>query len=187
MSKDINLLPDVTLKEEKESKQQKLLTIVSMAILIIGIVGIIGAFTIDITYTNSFKKISEANVEKGKEILGYADTESYQRAIKSKLGTSTNILKAAKDYKTIVENVQSMLPDAGVTVSDIAIDKSDRININAKAADAPTFKLLERNLLDKTKGGKYFTDVNFGSISTTKDGILQFNIAMSLLKNGGSK
>ena len=185
MSKDINLLPDVTLKEEKESKQQKLLTIVSMAILIIGIVGIIGAFTIDITFTNSYKKITEENIQTGKEILDYADTESYQRAIKSKLTTAGNIIKAGKDYKTIIENIQNLVPETGVTISDLSLDKADKVTLNAKSDTTENFKVFYKNILDKSKGGIYFDEVTIGSVSTTREGALQFNVSMKKEKNGG--
>ncbi len=184
MAKEINLLPDITLKEERESKLQKLLTIVSMAIFVIGIIAVIAVFTIQITLNESYKKVVQENDSKKTQVLGFADTELSQRAIKAKITTSMNTLSAAKDYKTVIENIQSIVPD-GITISDVAIDKTDKIVLNGKANNSESFYNYVKNVLDKEKGAKYFTDINLGSVSTTKDGDLQFNISMTLVKTSG--
>ncbi len=186
MAKDINLLPDVTLTEERESKLQKLLTIVSMAILVVGVIALIAVITIDLTLNDGYKKLVDENDGKKAQVLGYAETELSQRAIKSKLVTSSNVIKAAKDYKTIIENIQSIVPD-GITISDVAIDKTDKIVLNGKANNSESFYNYIKNLLDTEKGAKYFTDVVLGSVNTTKDSDLQFNITMTLVKAGGNQ
>lgn len=186
MSKEINLLPDITLKEERENKLQKLLTIISMAIFIIGIIAAIVVFTIQLTLNTSYNKLVQDNEEKKTEVLNFAQTELTQRAIKSKLVTATNVITEAKDYKTTVENIQSVVPD-GITISDVSIDKTDKIILNGKANSADSFYNYVKNILDEKQGSKYFTDVNLGSVSTTKDGDLQFNISMSLVKSGGNQ
>jgi hypothetical protein len=186
MAKEINLLPDVTLKEERESKLQKLLTIISMAIFVVGIIAVIAVFTIQITLNEGYKKVVQENETKKGQVLGYVDTELAQRAIKSKLDTSATVIAAAKDYKTTLENILSILPD-GIIISDVAIDKTDKITLNGKANNSESFYNYIKNLLDPEKGGKFFTDINLGSVSTTKDGDLQFNITMSSIKAGGAQ
>ncbi|MDQ3098438.1 MAG: hypothetical protein M3Q44_01710 [bacterium] len=186
MAKEINLLPDVTLKEERESKLQKLLTIISMAIFVVGIIAVIAVFTIQITLNEGYKKVVQENEIKKEQVLGYVETELAQRAIKSKLLTSASVITASKDYKTTIENIQSIVPD-GITISDVGIDKTDKIVLNGKANNSESFYNYVKNLLDPEKGGKFFADINLGSVSTTKDGDLQFNITMSTIKAGGAK
>ncbi len=185
MAKDINLLPDVTLKEEKEGKQQKLLTIISMAILVIGIFLLIGIFTYEYTVTETYNKLIKDNNERKNIVLSFADAELYQRNIKSKLATSTNILSAAKDFKTVVQNVEDLKPQGGITITDITIDKTNKVGINMASDNSDNFKLYIQNVLDKDKGQKYFTDIALGGVSSTREGGLQYNMSMTVKPNTG--
>jgi Tfp pilus assembly protein PilN len=186
MAKDINLLPDVTLKEEKESKQQKLVTIISMLILIVGAIGLIGAFTYFTIVQDDYNKIVLENKKTQEKILEYANTEITQRSLKTKLVTAGNVLKAAKDYKTNIEDIQSLVPD-GISISDITIDKANKINMNGKANNSDSFSEYVRNILDPEKGSKKFTDIALGNVSSVKDGGLQFSISMTIIKPGVQK
>jgi archaellum component FlaF (FlaF/FlaG flagellin family) len=186
MAKDINLLPDVALKEEKQSKVQKLLTISSMAILIVGGVVVLGVYTIFLTTKADYDKVQRENETLKHNILTYAETEIIQRGISSKVTASSTIIKTAKDYKTVVENIQNLVPD-GIVISDIQIDKTDKIALNAKANTSVSFNEYVVNLLDPLKGGKKFANITIGSVSGSKDGALQFNIVMNLLKSEEEK
>ena len=182
MAKDINLLPDITLNEEKEAKQQKLLTIISMAILIVGAVGLLGAITVDLTMGEILQRTQNENNELKKTVQNYADVELTQRAIKAKLSTSSNILNTAKDFKTDLQNLEALLPENGITIQTIAIDKTNKVSLSGKASTSESFNQYINNILNNEKGGKFFTDINLGTVSTIRDGSLQFNLTMQLKK-----
>lgn len=182
MAKDINLLPDITLNEEKEAKQQKLLTIISMAILIVGAVGLLGAITVDLTMGEVLQRAQNENNELKNTVRNYADVELTQRAIKAKLTTSGNILQNAKDFKTDLQNLESLLPESGITIQTISIDKTNKVSLTGKASTSESFNEYINNVLSIDKGGKFFTDINLGTVSTIKDGSLQFNLTMQLKK-----
>jgi len=187
MAKDINLLPDITLNEEKDAKQQKLLTIVSMAILIIGAVGLLGTVTVDLTLGDVLQGAQKETTELKTTVQNYNDVEITQRAIKSKLTTSGNIIKSAKDFKTDLQNLELLLPESGVTIQTVTIDKTNRASLTGKAGTSESFKQYINNILSSDKGGKFFSDINLGTVSTIKDGSLQFNLTMQLTKDGASK
>jgi hypothetical protein len=186
MSKDINLLPDVALKEEKQGKIQKLLTITSMAILIVGGLAVVAVYTIFLTTKSEVDRVLKLNDSLRTNILNFAETEIIQRGIVAKISAASTVLKGAKDYKTVVEDIQTLVPD-GIVISDIQIDKSDKIALNAKANTSTSFNEYVRNLLDPEKGGKRFANVTIGSVSGAKDGSLQFNLVMNLIKAEGAK
>jgi Tfp pilus assembly protein PilN len=185
MAKDINLLPDITLNEERESKRQKLLTVVSMAILVIGTFGLLAAIAIDITLGEVHKRVVAENTKLIETISTYADVEIMQKTLKAKLTTSGTILNAAKDYKTDLENLQSVLPESGIAIQSIGIDKTNKVSISGKASDSSSFNAYVSNLLDREKGSKFFDDITLGSVSTAQDGTLQFSLAMMLKKAEG--
>ncbi|MDQ3239149.1 MAG: hypothetical protein M3P33_01360, partial [bacterium] len=164
MAKDINLLPDVALKEEKQAKLQKLLTISSMAILLVGLLAVLAIYTIYFTTKKDVDKIKASNTTLEENLNTYATTEILYRGITVKQTAAIGILKLAKDYKTIVEEIQNLIPD-GIVVSDIQIDKSDKITLNAKANTSSSFDQYISNLLSSDKGGKNFSNVSIGSIS----------------------
>lgn len=187
MAKDINLLPDITLNEEKDAKKQKLLTYVSMAILIAGVVALLLAFTFDITLGTIQKGVEEENAKRIEAMSSYAEVEIMQRTVKSKLTTSATILKASKDYKTHLENLQSILPENGISIQSILIDKTDKITLAGKANDSVSFNLYINNLLSADKGVKFFDDVNLTTVSSAKDGTIQFGLTMNLKKAEAAK
>lgn len=182
MAKDINLLPDITLNEEKSAKQQKLLTVISMAILIVGLVGVLGAITVDLTMGSILEKAQADNDKLKETVRQFADVEIMQRTIKAKLTTTGIILTNAKDIKTHLQNIQALLPENGISIQSVALDKANRITISGKAADSQSFKLYIANILSSDKGTKFFDDISLGSVSTTKDGSLQFSLTMELKK-----
>ncbi len=182
MAKDINLLPDITLNEEKESKRQKLLTITSLAILIVGAIALLGAFTIDITLGQVLKGLQTENDKLRETVRTYADVELMQRSIKAKLTASGNIIAEAKDYKADFENLQSVLPDSGISIQSIAIDKTRKVAVSGKANDSASFNNYIGNILNQEKGARFFDDINLGSVATAKDGTLQFTLSMNIKK-----
>lgn len=187
MAKDINLLPDITLNEEKESKRQKLLTVSSLAILVVGVFALLASIAIDITLGEIHKKLVAENTQLIETISTYADVEIMQKTLKAKLNTSGSILKASKDYKLDLENLQSMLPDSGISIQSVGIDKTDKISIAGKATNSSSFNAYVSNLLDREKGSKFFDDITLGSVSTAQDGTLQFSLSMLLKKDEVSK
>jgi hypothetical protein len=85
-----------------------------------------------------------------------------------------------------MEQIQALVPD-GISVTDITLDKSNKITINGKSNTSESFAAYIGNILDPEKGGKNFSDINLGSITTTKEGELQFTVSMALITPGGTQ
>lgn len=187
MAKDINLLHDVTLSEEKSFKTQKLLTISSMAILSIGIVALVAVITMSLVLSNNITSIKDTNASLKNDVTRYADTELLQRNIKAKLTSVKTILSNSHNYSEILGQVQELVP-GGVTIGNITLGDKGAVTLAGKANDSTAFDTFVNNIIKKSDGANpTFNSVNLGSLSTDKEGNIQFNITMNLGSAGPAK
>ena len=187
MPKDINLLPDITLEEEKQEKRRKLFTMISIGIILIGVVIILAVYTIDITLSQTEKKLITENEEREKITLSFAEIEFQQRVISAKLKAAEKIINSAKNFKQIFEQLESVRPQNGIAYQSIAIDAKNKMNLSIKATNSEFFREYINNLLNQEKGGKYFEQIDLSGVTSNKDGTLQFTITMSIKKDEETK
>jgi Tfp pilus assembly protein PilN len=183
MSKDINLLPDITLQEEKQDRLKKLLTLTTMSILVVGMVGVIIVFAVEITLRNQFNSLIEANEQLTSDILRYKELELDQRDLKSKLGAALKIREDSNNYEFILRSLEELTPN-GTTYNNLNITNDNLLSVTGLVDSSTNFNQFVTNMLanqDKPEG--VFSDITLSSLSRTQDGAYQFTLTAMIKKD----
>jgi Tfp pilus assembly protein PilN len=183
MSKDINLLPDISLQEEKQERLKKLLTLITISILVIGMIGVIIVFAVEITLRNQFNNLINANEQLTNDILRYKELELDQRDLKSKLGAALKIREDSKNYEFILRNIEELTPN-GTAYNSLSIASDNLLSVTGLIDNSTNFNQFVTNMLanqDKPEG--IFTDITLSSLSRSQDGEYQFTLNAMIKKD----
>lgn len=183
MSKDINLLPDITLQEEKQDHLKKLLTLTTMSILVVGMIGVIIVFAVEITLRNQFNSLIEANEQLTSDILRYKELELDQRDLKSKLGAALKIRKDSNNYEFILRKLEELTPN-GTTYNNLNITNDNLLSITGLVDSSTNFNQFVTNMLaNQDNPAGVFSDITLSSLSRTQDGAYQFTLTAMIKKD----
>ena len=187
MAKDINLLPDITLQEEKQEKIRKLLTLISMSILVIGMVATVIVFAIQITMDKQLTTINNTNTDLVTDILSFSALELDQRDLVSKLEAIKFIRDASKNYKIVLQTLEDNSPP-GVSPTNITITQDDIMTFTGTVNSTTTLHEFIERLLTVQKSEKpFFNDIAISSLTRSETGEYQFAISCRVITKNRSK
>lgn len=182
MAKDINLLPDVTLAEEKELRLKKLLTLISVSAMLLSIVGLIVVFATQIFFQRELNTVTEKNNRIREELQEYTQLELDYRAYKSKLTAIGTIRKEAINQERYVSKITELLP-SGIEITTLQITDQLITSVNGKADSSESIHNFVKNLIaEGAKADGYFTNVGMDNLSLDQEGNFQFRISMTAKK-----
>lgn len=180
MAKDINLLPDITLQEEKQERTRKLLTLISMSILVVGMVGVVIVFAVHMQLTRQYNNIVDANKELESEITSEAKVETLYRDVISRLSAIQTIRNNSKDFEFVLKKLQDLTPE-GVSFTDISIAKDNQIAITGTVNSSTNFDTFVQRLIEAQKeDNSVFQDIALASFARNQTENYQFTINMTV-------
>ncbi len=171
---DINLLPqDIQAAQSRKASPVQKIVIGLLVVLAIFIAIIFGAsFYVNGqlgTLASKAKTLED-------QIVSKQATESKLLVRNEKAIAVRNVLAQRIDYVGIFRTLKSILPD-GVKFTDFSFKEGNSITINGKALSAQDLSTFTTLLLDPSKGGKMFSDVNLSSIQGREDGSFDFTVS----------
>lgn len=180
MAKDINLLPDITLQEEKQERTRRLLTLISMSVLVLGMVGVVVVFAIQITMDRQYQAIIKTNKELENDIKNYVEVELNQRDLKSKLTAIDTIRKESKDFEFLLKKLQDVTPE-GVSFTDISITKENIMSITGTVNTTSNLNVFVGKLLEvQLETKSVFQDISITSLARNETENYQFTITSTV-------
>lgn len=182
MAKDINLLPDVTLAEEKELRLKKLLTLISVSAMLLSIVGVIVVFATQIFFQRELNAVTEKNNQLREELREHTQLELDYRAYKSKLTAIGNIRKEANNQEVYVSKITELLP-SGIEITSLQITEQLITSVNGRADSSDSINNFVKSLIaESVKTDGYFSNVGMDNLSLDQEGNFQFRITMTAKK-----
>lgn len=176
---DINLLPqDIQAAQStKASPIQKVVVV----LLILSILFIGGVFGVNIFANGRLNSVNDEAKKLEEQIVAKQATESKLLVRNEKAIGVKNILAQRIDYIGMFRTLKSILPD-GVRFTDFSFKEGSSITINGKALSAQDLSTFTSLLLDPSKGGRMFSDVNLSSIQGREDGSFDFTVSATVKK-----
>jgi Tfp pilus assembly protein PilN len=176
MAKDINLLPDITLQEEKQERTRKLLTLISMSILVLGMVGVVVVFAIQITMQRQYNTLVETNNQLIKDIELYATLENSQRDLVSRISAIDLIRKNAKNFEYVLTKIIELSPSE-ISYTTLSITNDNVLTMTGSTNSAENLNLYVGKLIEEQdKEGAFLEDISITSLSKTEANNYQFTI-----------
>lgn len=182
MAKDINLLPDITLAEEKELRLKKLLTLISVSAMLISIVGVIVVFATQIFLQRQLDTNTDKNNSLREELQQFVQLELDYRAYKSKLTAIGTIRTDAVNQEAYLTKLTELLP-SGIGITSVQMTEQMLVAVNGISDSSDGLNNFIKNLVaESAKPDAYFTNVGMDSLSLDQEGNFQFRISMTAQK-----
>lgn len=178
---DINLLPqDIQAAQSKKSTPVQKIVIGLLVLSVIFMAAIFGA---NFYINGRLGAIASETKKLEDQIVTKQSTESKLLVRNEKAVGVKNILSQRIDYIGMFRTLKGILPD-GIKFTDFSFKEGNSITINGKALSAQDLSTFTSLLLDPTKGGKMFSDVNLSSIQGREDGSFDFTVSAVVAKGG---
>ncbi len=179
---DINLLPQDVLaaQSRKASPLQKLV----IGLLVLFAVFILLIFGASFWVNGQLGSLAAKTKTLEDQIVSKQTTESKLLVRNEKAIGVKNILNQRIDYIGMFRTLKSILPD-GVRFTDFNFKEGNSITINGKALSAQDLSTFTSLLLDPSKGGKMFSEVNLSSLQGREDGSFDFTVSAIVATTGG--
>lgn len=171
---EINLLPqDIQAAQQKKSSPIQKVVVILLVLAIIFLLAVFGA---NFFVNSKLSALGSEASELEQQIVSKQSTESRLVVRNEKAVGVKNILAQRIDYIGMFRTLKSILPD-GVSFTDFSFKEGNSITINGKARSAQDLSTFTSLLLDPSKGGKMFSEVNLSSIQGREDGSFDFTVS----------
>lgn len=179
MAGEINLLPQREYEVQRKELIQRWFYLASVFLLVLELLAVVGVFGFLGVRSLEIRRLTSEINKTTKTIQDLSAVEGLQATLEKKAAKILSITDKQRRLDKVLEKVAEVMPN-GVKLSGINLSDKNDLVTSGEARNSTDLSTFLINLIDEEKGGKYFSEVNVGSLASSSEGKYSFGLNMKI-------